>query len=189
MVEKSKKSVDVRSKKDVAELEHDIKIGPITIVLVYADWCGHCVNFMENVWKKLLAKLLSKSHNVNLASVHHDQLAHTSLRDAKIRGYPSVLVVGKDGKPATFHAEGQETNAMPNPDLQTLEKIVNADVNTIMQDKEEGPKVLSPPDVRKDIIGGGNLLKTMMRYASGKTRKAAKKGNKGKKVKRTRHRN
>lgn len=183
MVQKSK-SVDVRSKKDVAKLEHDIKIGPITVVLVYADWCGHCTRFKENVW----SKLTSEPHPVNLASVHHDQLENTSLKDAKIRGYPSVLVVGKDGKPASFNVEGDETNAMPNADLETLKKIVNSDAKTILQEEEqeEDAKVSSPPDVRRDIIGGGNLLKTMMRFVSGKTRKAAKKG---KKAKKTRTRN
>ena len=177
-----KKSVDVRSKKDVEKLERDIKIGPITVVLVYADWCGHCTRFKEDVW----SKLTSEPHPVNLASVHHDQLENTSLKDAKIRGYPSVLVVGKDGKPASFNVEGAETNAMPNTDLETLKKIVNADAKTILQEKKEDddPMALTPPDVRKDIIGGGNLLKTMMRYVSGKTRKAAKKGKKTKKTRR-----
>ena len=97
-------------------------------------------------------------------------------------------MVGKDGKPASFNVEGDETNAMPNADLETLKKIVNSDAKTILQEEEqeEDAKVSSPPDVRRDIIGGGNLLKTMMRFVSGKTRKAAKKG---KKAKKTRTRN
>lgn len=180
-----KKSVDVRSKKDVEELEKNIKMGPITIVLIYADWCGHCTNFKENVWSKLTAK----SHNANLASVHHDQLENTSLRDAKIKGYPSVLVVGQDGKPATFTSEGEEdvTNAMPTTDLKTLETIADAHAKSILKDiNAENPKPITPPDARKNLIrGGGRLLRSLMRYVTGKTRRAdAKKGKKTRKISR-----
>jgi thiol-disulfide isomerase/thioredoxin len=174
-----KKSVDVRSKKDVEELETTIKTGPITLVLIYADWCGHCTRFKENVWNTLE----SRSHKANLASIHHDQLENTSLRDAKIRGYPSVLVVGKDGKPATFTQEEttEETNAMPTTDLETLEKIADADAKTIMMSNSA-----KPPDARKNVLtGGGRLLRSLMRYVTGKTRKTGvrkmKKGGQSKK--------
>jgi thiol:disulfide interchange protein len=112
----SKNTVDVRSKKEVNDLKNIIETGPITLVLVYADWCGHCTRFKENVWNTLS----KKKHSANLASIHHDQLENTILKDAKIKGYPSILVVGQDGKPAVFkgpEGSSEETNAMPNPDL------------------------------------------------------------------------
>ena len=152
---KNSKTVDVRSRKDVASLENIIKSGPITIVLIYADWCGHCTRFKENVW----SKLLENSHNAKLASIHHDQLENTSLKDAKIKGYPSVLVVGKDGKPAVFKGpagEEEPTNAMPNADLETLEKIVDADAETILRDSDETEdptaSIMTPPDAREDVV-------------------------------------
>ena len=175
----SSKTVDVRSRRDVAGLENIIKGGPITIVLIYADWCGHCTRFKENVW----SKLLENSHNAKLASIHHDQLENTSLKDAKIKGYPSVLVVGKDGKPAVFKGPAGEedpTNAMPNADLETLEKIVDADADTILREElaeAEDPtaSMMTPPDTREDhvnrqmgggISGGGNLFKLLKKAAS-----------------------
>ena len=169
---KKYKSVDVRSKDDVKDLERDIKVGPITIVLVYADWCGHCTRFKENVW----SKLMSKPRKVNLASVHHDQLTNTSLRDAKITGYPSVLVVGKDGKPAVFKSEGEATNAMPHADLETLEKIADADAETIINEeqKEEVGEQMTPPDIRKDVMRGGNLLRKLAAAAGLTHRKTMK---------------
>jgi thioredoxin-like negative regulator of GroEL len=191
---KNSKTVDVRSRKDVASLENIIKGGPITIVLIYADWCGHCTRFKENVW----SKLLENSHNAKLASIHHDQLENTSLKDAKIKGYPSVLVVGKDGKPAVFKGpagEEEPTNAMPNADLETLEKIVDADAETILREEAEDPtaSMMTPPDAREDIVsarqeaavnrqmGGGNLFKLLKKAASPPTHK------KGGKTKKRRH--
>jgi thioredoxin-like negative regulator of GroEL len=162
------KTVDVRSTKDVRGLEQIIKSGPITIVLIYADWCGHCTRFKEDVW----SKLLNSSHRASLASIHHDQLEKTVLKDAKIKGYPSVLVVGKDGKPAVFKGPAGEegpTNAMPNTDLETLEKIVNADAETILKEEVaevEDPtaSIMTPPDARGDVVTrhqGGNLFKLL----------------------------
>jgi thioredoxin-like negative regulator of GroEL len=188
---KKRSPVDVRSKDDIKDLERDIKIGPITIVLVYADWCGHCTRFKENVW----SKLTSKPHKVNLASVHHDQLTNTSLRNAKITGYPSVLIVGKDGKPAVFEGDTEEekTNAMPSPDLETLEKIADSDAETIMKSEanevgESNTGVMTPPDVRKDVLrgGGGNLLRTLAAISGLKRRKTAKQHRRGGGAKKTR---
>lgn len=178
-----KNTVDVRSTEDVANLENILKMGPITIVLIYADWCGHCVRFKKNVWSKLLENISRRG--ALLASIHHDQLSKTSLRDAKIKGYPSVLVVGKDGKPAVFKGtDGNEepTNAMPNANLETLKKMVNADAETIMKDTTEDPtaSMMTPPDAREDVVtsrfknerqgGGGNLFK-ILKKSSSKTKK------------------
>ena len=173
---RSSKSVDVRSTKDVGSLDKMIKIGPITLVLIYADWCGHCTRFKEDVW----SKLNERPHRANLASIHHDQLDKTILKDAKIRGYPSVLVVGKDGKPAVFKGLDEPTNAMPKTDLETLEKIATADAETILREEDPTASIMSPPDIRKNITGqqrplqgGGNLLKLLKKVAgrSGATRK------------------
>jgi hypothetical protein len=103
-------SLDVREPNDVPALESLLKKGPITFVLVYADWCGHCKTYKENTWKNLQGVENKKN---NLASVHYDQLENTSLKQSKIDGYPSLLVVGTDGKPATFKTEEGTTNAMP----------------------------------------------------------------------------
>jgi thiol-disulfide isomerase/thioredoxin len=120
--------VDVRSKSDVGALESLLGRGPLTIVLVYADWCGHCQTFKQNMWNEV-SQMPKK--NVNTASVHYDMVENTSLKNAKIDGYPSLLLVGTDKQPATFKEEGKTTNAMPAPEsIEQLKTMVNTPINS-----------------------------------------------------------
>lgn len=134
MAKGKKKSVDVRSKKDIAEFEKVLAVGPITLVLIYADWCGHCQHFKKDIWSDL-QNLPNKK--VNLASVHYDQLANTSQRDAKFSGYPSLLVIGNDKKPASFTENGQVTNALPDSrNKEMLETMVTAEPDKLIKTLE-----------------------------------------------------
>lgn len=104
-----KKSVDVRSSADIKALGEILKKHPITIILIHADWCGHCQTYKKNVWSKL--QNLPNRKN-GLAAIHHDQLEGTQFANAKIRGYPSVILVGKKDM-AEFEDEEGPTNALP----------------------------------------------------------------------------
>jgi hypothetical protein len=200
--------VDVRSPEDIANFENILKKGPITIVLVYADWCGHCNRYKDNVWNKLLN---TPNRKANLASVHYDQLANTSQKNAAIKGYPSVLVVGTDKKAATFpDGTSKKTNAFPNAQsIETMEAMVTKDAKKILT----APKIVE--DVEADSLnsftnkraqmGGaratatpkrkGGLLQALsdvIQRISGplvqKTRKAGKTGRKAGKKTKTRSR-
>ncbi len=145
-----KKSVDVRSKKDVGEFEKTLSLGPITLVLVYADWCGHCKHFKEDIWNDL-QNLPNKK--VNLASVHYDQLENTSQKSAKINGYPSLLVIGNDKKPATFNdTNGEVTNALPDSrNKEMLETMVTSDPNTLPNTLEQNTNVVENVNVNSSL--------------------------------------
>lgn len=145
-----KKSVDVRSKKDVGEFEKTLSLGPITLVLVYADWCGHCKHFKEDIWNGL-QNLPNKK--VNLASVHYDQLENTSQKNAKINGYPSLLVIGNDKKPATFNdTNGEVTNALPDSrNKEMLETMVTSDPNTLPNTLEQNTNVVENVNVNSSL--------------------------------------
>ena len=103
--------LDVRSAKHVKQLESLMASGPLTIVFVKAQWCGACHRFNDEVWSSL-TKL--KNKHMNLASVDSEVIGQTSLANVPRKFYPTLLLVGKDKKPATFLDEdGTPTNSMP----------------------------------------------------------------------------
>jgi hypothetical protein len=141
-------------------------------------------------------------------------LEKTSQANAKIRGYPSILVVGNDGKAASYKdEEGNVTNAMPNTtDLETMKTLVNSDPQEVMNEEPQEPQELqfSPkatklrekmneellaPDIKKDMkesMVGGSLFQTLSKLAEGitgvkrKTRRASKRRS-SRKTRQTRH--
>lgn len=103
-------SVDVTSTGLVGELEKRIAAGPITLVLIYADWCGHCQRF-----KPMMEQLEScPGRSVQIARVRDDVLPNSPLANIPNEGYPSLMLINKDGTPATFkNNEGKTTNVIP----------------------------------------------------------------------------
>ena len=93
--------------------------GPMAMVLVYADWCGHCTQFKDKVWND---STLSKTKNLNTAAVHYDMLDQTSLKNTPVKGYPSMFLVGKD----------KEAKEIPTPqNSQELLKLDNTSANAL----------------------------------------------------------
>lgn len=116
--------IDVRSDKEVASFEKMLGSNNFTLVLVYADWCGHCHRFKDNTWNDLLKM---KDRKMNISSVRDDMLPKTSLAGSKIEGYPTLMLVGNDKRPADFTTpEGEKTNAMPNTEKETLQRLLKA---------------------------------------------------------------
>jgi hypothetical protein len=111
------------------------------MVFIKASWCGACHRFNDEVWNSLTAL---KNRNMNLASVDSEVIGKTSLANVPRKFYPTLLLVGKDKKPATFMDEdGSPTNAMPrsntlSEDREALTALVqNPTLNTV------SPKVSS----------------------------------------------
>ena len=124
-----KKVLDVRSKKMIANFENLLGRGPLTLVLIYADWCGACHRFRDEVWSPLTQL---KDATMNRAAIREDMIAGTSLANVERKFYPTLLLVGKDKKPATFVDEnGASTPAMPRKptlgeDKESLTALVNS---------------------------------------------------------------
>jgi thiol-disulfide isomerase/thioredoxin len=109
---RQKKTLDVRKDSQINQFNALLKQQPFTLVLVYADWCPHCHEYLPT-WKKL-GNLPGR--NANMARVHFDmQEKIPSIANAKIQGYPSVIKVLPDGTIEEHTTEeGETTNALPN---------------------------------------------------------------------------
>jgi len=135
MVKKTK-GLDVRKREQMKEFMDMFNRHQTIIVLVHADYCGHCQTYKERVWNNL-----SSGRN-GTAAIHYDQLEGTPLENAKIKGYPSVLLVRKRAaqtpeEPEPLELEefedeenpGQTTNAMPMEkanDPKVMNTLINA---------------------------------------------------------------
>jgi len=105
-------NISVRSPDEIESLEKMIKVGPVTFVLVHADWCGPCQAY-KPIWKQLEE---SPGRKANTAMIHHDMVENSpTLKKAKIPGYPSVLKVYQNGHIEEYKGDGNnKTNSMPN---------------------------------------------------------------------------
>ena len=119
----------MNSKKMIGNFENLLGRGPLTLVLIYADWCGACHRFRDEVWSPLTQL---KDATMNRAAIREDMIAGTSLANVERKFYPTLLLVGKDKKPATFVDEnGASTPAMPRKptlgeDKESLTALVNS---------------------------------------------------------------
>lgn len=114
--------VDINNSNSLSELDKRISVGPITLVFVYADWCGHCQRFKPNMDE--LEKLSGRS--VQTVRLRDDMLPQSSLKNTKINGYPSLLLIDKNGEPTVFKDKnGEVTNTIPEyNDLNKMKAIV-----------------------------------------------------------------
>lgn len=99
--------LDVRSNKHLKEFEKRIKSGALTIILVWAPWCPHCHTMMPHF------DAASKSPNRSIQSIKvQDTMLpavnqiltgniNKSAKPINVEGYPSIIVVDKNGNKVT----------------------------------------------------------------------------------------
>ena len=112
--------LDVRSNKQLKEFERRIKQGNITLVLVWAPWCGHCHKFMPHFDEA--AK--SPNRSVQAVKVEETMLPavneiltkniNRSAKPLSVEGYPSLIVVDKNGNKVTDIEAVKSTEVMKN---------------------------------------------------------------------------
>jgi len=141
----SRNSVDVTDTKDIPKLAELMKKNKFIVVLIWANYCGHCHTYKDQVWNKLLN---SQGRKAGLASIHYDQLETAPPAiPKKVSGYPTVLFIGKDGKPVNFKDENTGATNLEYPksrDLTVMSKIVNSDdPESLLENREEDTPSLS----------------------------------------------
>jgi thiol-disulfide isomerase/thioredoxin len=106
------KPMDVRTMEQIPQLQALIHNGPITFILIHADWCGHCQTYKPK-WKEFEN---TPGRKANIAAVHHDMMEKIpAIANAKIEGYPSVIKVEPNGAISEYvvPGTGSTTNAVP----------------------------------------------------------------------------
>lgn len=103
---------DVAAEADLGKLDMLLKEHPVVVILIHADWCGHCQTY-KPLWEKYKR---IPGRTIPMASINQIMLAKTPLKDAKIDGFPSnVVYSGKDGSFGSFkNDKGEETHSVPN---------------------------------------------------------------------------
>lgn len=107
--------LDIQSKKHIADALKRIMAGPVTILLVYADWCSHCHDIMphwdraaqspqRSVQSLKLNEKNTESFNEALRNINHNESS------IHVSGYPTILVLDRNGKPVT-QVEGKKDTA------------------------------------------------------------------------------
>jgi len=98
--------LDVQSEADIPELMKRFQKNGITIVLIYANWCGHCHRFMPHFDEA--AAMKTRTNNVAkinadvLPAVNH-ALSKMNQNEESIAvdGYPTVIALDEKAKPIT----------------------------------------------------------------------------------------
>lgn len=115
--------VDDQSK--IGNLEKMLTNGKLTIVLIYADWCGACTRFKKSIW----GPMLQKPAVHNRIAIREDLVGKTPLSGSKYTYLPTIMVVDEQGQPQAVEGPQGRTNAIPTPrTLDEMKRIVNLKV-------------------------------------------------------------
>lgn len=151
--------VDMESK--IPDLEKILKNGKMTIVLVFAEWCGHCNHFQKDIWNPMCEK--EAIHN--RVSVRDDMISKTSLKNANFDYLPSVMVVNEKGGLESFPSpEGKSTNVIPTPkSIEDMTRIANVP----LKNASTTGVISSNTSYSSEPIKGGALLQTLQEVSQG----------------------
>jgi thiol-disulfide isomerase/thioredoxin len=151
---KPKPLLDVRNSKQVKDFKQLVLNGPLTFVLIYADWCGHCHRYMPK-FKKLAQ---TPGRVVNMAAVNETMVKSIpEIANAKISGYPSVIQVTSDGEVKEYKVPGsaEKTNVVPEMNDEEVMKTLVTAVNTASR---SGPMNRGTPGYQGVIPGDVHFL-------------------------------
>jgi thiol-disulfide isomerase/thioredoxin len=110
----------VRSNKHLKEFEKRIKQGDLTIILVWAPWCPHCHTMMPHF------DAASKSPNRSIQAIKVEETMlpavnqvltsniNKSAKPLNVEGFPSIIVVDKQGNKVTDIEPVRDTKSMTN---------------------------------------------------------------------------
>lgn len=138
--------LDVRSFKHLKDFEKRIKKGPLTIIMVYADWCGHCHTMaphFDAASKSPQRSIQSIKVNDQMLDSVNDYMNKNVPQNSKplsVEGYPSILIVDKNGNKVTDIDAVRDTKTM----TELMNKSANIASTTGLTQENEDKPVLPP---------------------------------------------
>jgi thiol-disulfide isomerase/thioredoxin len=134
--------LDVRSEDSISSLMKLVKKGPITIVLVYADWCGHCHTYkpkFDEAAKNRKSPFQVASINETMINSVNKRInsMNKSAKPINVSGYPSVISLTKNG------------DSLKDLSQEAAIKMLNTPMpNTKNSPKENAPKNVMENDMK-----------------------------------------
>lgn len=167
--------IDVREEADLNKFSELSAKHPILLVFIYADWCGHCTTY-KPIWEKLKATI---NRQMPMARMNESMLSNSPLSNAKISGYPSVVLFGtKDKSLASFKDSdsGEMNNSIPNiRDESAMTKLIRANPSKVMDMNNSSQDNNTQDSISRSNPGEEDYTARPTARAEYALRKAAKK--------------
>ena len=100
--------VNITNVNDLGELDTRLSMGPMTLVFVYADWCGHCTNYKPHMAE--LENMTNRS--IQTVRIRDDVFPKSSISKTPLEGYPSLFLLDKSKEPITFLKDDGKTSTV-----------------------------------------------------------------------------
>ena len=126
--------ITAKDNKSCNELDSSIQRGNI-IVLIYADWCGHCQTFKPE-WEKF--KTLMKKRNVGCDIGEVEQTHLDKVESASANGFPTIKFYTPNNSTATFANNTENYNSNTKYKLKELVPLAGVPTkhNPFLHNKE-----------------------------------------------------
>lgn len=103
----------LKNKKTIDKFEN--KDNKIKVVLVYADWCGHCKRYIQSkMFDEKLANELknnSKYSNVTIQKINYDENKDFAEK-YNINSFPTIIVIKDDNNSKKFEGNRDDLNEL-----------------------------------------------------------------------------
>lgn len=73
-----------------------------TLVLLHADWCGHCQQFMST-WEELKQDPDCKKNNIKFVSIESQETEKLAKYKHILNGYPTIFKIDSHGKHVLYN--------------------------------------------------------------------------------------